>query len=105
MGDNIHPHGNVLLGGTAVPWDTEQPLHCERADFVELARSGACTVARACDHFGISRKTGYKWLGRASGPRPQPLRDRSRRPHTCPAKLPDAVERAVLDAHAEHPFW
>jgi transposase InsO family protein len=97
-------HGNILRGGTAVPWDTEQPPHRERADFLALARSGACTFARACGDFGVSRKTGYKWLARADGPRPQPLRDRSRRPHHSPGRTPAAVERAILDAHDQHPW-
>jgi transposase InsO family protein len=104
MGDSIHPHGNILARRTAVPWDTEQPLHHERADFIELVLSAACPFARACADFGVSRKTGYKWLARASAPRPQPLRDRTRRPRHSPGRTPPAVERAILDAHACHPW-
>jgi transposase InsO family protein len=100
----MNQHGNILRGEPAVPWDTEQPPHRERADFLLLVRAGVCTFARACADFGVSRKTGYKWLARAAGSSPQPPRDRSRRPLSCPGKTPAAVERAVLDAHDRHPW-
>jgi transposase InsO family protein len=104
MGNSLFPHGHIPRGELAVPWDPEQPPHLERADFLRLVRTGACTVARACADFGVSRKTGSKWLARASGPRPQPPRDRSRRPRTSPGKTPAAVGQAVLDAHDRHPW-
>jgi transposase InsO family protein len=85
-----------------VPWDPEPPAHHQRADFIDLVRRGVCPFARACADFGISRKTGYKWLARAAAPGPLP--DRSRRPRLCPGRTPAAVERAVLDAHARHPW-
>jgi transposase InsO family protein len=87
-----------------VPWDTDHPAPVQRADFVALVRSGVCSFARACADFGVSRKTGYKWLARAADLAPRPLRDHSRRPRHCPRRTPPAVEQAVLDAHARHPW-
>jgi hypothetical protein len=36
----------------------------QRQEFVEFARRQAVPLAELCRRFGISRKTGYKWLGR-----------------------------------------
>ncbi len=33
-----------------------------RKDFVLTVRGEDMTVVEACEHFGMSRKTGYKWL-------------------------------------------
>jgi transposase InsO family protein len=81
-----------------VPWNPEREPTDERADFVEAVLRRHAPFAQICQHFEISRKTGYKWLARATSVRPQPLRDRSRRPHYCPSRTPEAVERAVLQA-------
>jgi transposase InsO family protein len=85
-----------------MPWDQSQELADERADFVELLRRRDCPFAQACRHFGISRKTGYKWLPRATRDRPPPLRDRSRRPHTCPNQTPESAERSILQVHDDY---
>jgi transposase InsO family protein len=62
-----------------------------------------------CRRFGISRKTGYKWLGRAAAGGDAPLAgrlaDRSRRPAASPARTGEAVERLVADLRAAHPAW
>ena len=36
----------------------------QREEFVTLARGGTTSMVKLCQRFGISRKTGYKWLGR-----------------------------------------
>jgi transposase InsO family protein len=82
-----------------VPWNLTAPLASQRADFLALLSDRSCPFAEACRRFGISRATGYKWRGRASSPRPQPLVDRSRRPHTCPRQTPADIEAAILAAH------
>lgn len=78
-----------------------------RQEFVRLASQDGENKRELCRRFGISPKTGYKWLTRAGakGPTAQALADRSRRPHTSPARSPDAVERAVLALRREHPAW
>jgi len=66
-------------------------------------------IARLCRRFGVSRQTGYKWIGRfvARGPGDgaAALIDRSRRPHRSPARTDEAVERQVAALRAEHPAW
>ena len=67
------------------------------------ARRGP-TSPRCVPRFGISRKTGYKWLARA-GSRGPCLGRSSRRPHTSPAQTPPAMEAQMLALRAAHPGW
>jgi len=60
-------------------------------------------VSALCRRFGISRKTGYKWLGRERCG--EALTERSRRPHDSPSHTPPAVEAAVLALRAQRPSW
>ena len=36
----------------------------ERQEFVEFAKQPGSNMSALCSRFGISRKTGYKWLER-----------------------------------------
>lgn len=85
-----------------MPWQ-ERSVENERAAFVRMAHEEGVTIAELCRHFGISRKTGYKWLGRAETG--DPLTDRSRRPHGSPHQTPEAIEALLLGLRAEHPAW
>jgi transposase InsO family protein len=62
-------------------------------------------MAQLCRGFGISRKTGYKWLARYLGEGDPGLGDRSRRPRSSPWVTPPAVAEAVLRLRAAHPAW
>ena len=74
-----------------------------RLEFVMLASQPEANVSALCRRFGISRKTGYKWLGRAgSGAE---LSDRSRRPRSNPRRTPAGMEAAVLAVRSDHPCW
>ena len=78
-----------------------------RQEFVNLARQEGANKRELCRRFGISPKTGYKWLARATdGPPAGPaMADRSRRPRTSPMRSADSVEQAVLALRREHPAW
>src|SRR5512144_1662588 len=89
--------------GVPMPWQ-ERTVMSERQEFIAFARQEGATIAAVCRQFGISRKTGYKWLARAAtGERAFP--DRSRRPHASPRLTPPEIEAAVLAKRAEHPAW
>ena len=62
-------------------------------------------VSALCRQFGISRKTGNKWIGRYDRDDLKSLEDRSRRPHDHPHKLPDVVVDAVLTLRRSVPLW
>lgn len=53
-----------------------------RMDFVMIARDPEVSISEACRQFGISRKTGYKWLDRYETCGLIGLTDRSRRPRS-----------------------
>jgi transposase InsO family protein len=74
-------------------------MEAQREEFVRLASQADANVSELCRRYGISRKTGYKWLGRGD------LSDRSRRPHSSPSRTPDELAAKVLALRAEHPAW
>jgi transposase-like protein len=85
-----------------MPWQ-ERSVEHERAAFVEMAHEEGATIAELCRHFGISRKTGYKWLGRAETG--DSLTDRSRRPHGSPRQIPEAMAALLVALRQQHPAW
>ena len=81
-----------------LPW-SQITVKDQREEFTRLARQSGANVSELCRRFDISRKTGYKWLSRDD------LEDRSRRPHSCPQKMPAAQEALVVAVRAQHPAW
>lgn len=76
-----------------------------RCEFVMLAGQERANVQALCRRYGISRQTGYKWLRRAALDPQESFADRSRRPHSSPARTPDELEAKVLALRAAHPSW
>jgi transposase InsO family protein len=58
-----------------------------------------------CERFGISRKTGYKWLQRFCAGGAAELADRSRRPKRSPRRTSEVLEAAILAERQSHPAW
>jgi transposase-like protein len=46
-----------------MPWKNVLPME-ENQRFVNLMESGHFTVNELCQEYGVSRKTGHKWLAR-----------------------------------------
>lgn len=76
-----------------------------RQEFVELSEQKTVSFSEMCQRYGISRKTGYKWLGRYRKQGAKGLIDQSRRPKNSPEKLPQAREQLVLSLRRSHPRW
>jgi transposase InsO family protein len=85
-----------------MPWQ-ECAVESERDAFILMAQEAGVTIAELCRQFGISRKTGYKWLARAH--MGTSLADRSRRPHTSPRQTAADLEARILELRAQHPAW
>jgi len=85
----------------------EQSTVSLRQEFVRLATQDGANKRELCRRFGISPKTGYKWLerSRSDAPAAQALADRSRRPLTSPARSDAATEQRVVALRHEHPAW
>jgi transposase InsO family protein len=88
----------------AVPWRTSD-LVTIREEFVERAMSGRHPVAALCNAYGISEKTGHKWLNRFKDEGRPGLSDRSRAPHESPHRISLEVRREILALREKHPTW
>jgi transposase-like protein len=78
-----------------MPWSVNAVSEIRLA-FVQEVVALRRPVAEACRKYGISRKTGHKWLRRYRDQPDAALADRSRRPRHAPRRTDAAVEAAVL---------
>src|SRR5262249_55493118 len=67
--------------------------------------SEAASLAELCRRYGVSRKTGYKIIGRYESEGVAGLVDRSRAPHHHPNEVDEDREAAILALRGEHPSW
>ena len=87
-----------------MPWRTPD-LVAMREEFVEQAMSGRHPVAALCNAYGISEKTGHKWLNRFKEEGRPGLSDRSRAPRESPQRISLEVRREILALREKHPTW
>ena len=85
-----------------MPWKVETVMF-QRKEFVSLARLDGVNMSELCRRFGISRKTGHKWLRRYLEGGDGGLEDLSKRPRRSPNHTSEAVEQTVVDLRREHP--
>ena len=76
-----------------------------RVEFVMIAREADASMSAACRQFGISRKTGYKWLHRYDTSGLEGLVDFSRRPRSSPLQLGGDAVVALVKLHEGHDDW
>ena len=76
----------------------------ERLKFIARLLDGE-KMAGLCREFGISRKTGYKILGRYNETGLDGLTDRSRRPYRHANQLPLQIETQIVRLKKEKPNW
>lgn len=87
-----------------MPWK-ECSTVSQREEFVQLALSSSANIALLCRRFGVSRKTGYRWLDRYRQEGRAGLFDRSRRPVSSPGRTSASVEQEVVELRRSHPAW
>lgn len=87
-----------------MPWMETSPME-QRERFISDHQGALYTMVELCTRYGISRKTGYKWLVRFAESGRQGLQDRSRAPQTCPHRIADAVAALLCAARRQHPSW
>jgi transposase-like protein len=75
----------------------------QRLEFVKLALKENANRRALCREFGITARTGYKWIKRYQEQGEVGLYDRSRRPKRSPQKSNSIVEEAVLKVRRAHP--
>jgi transposase InsO family protein len=76
-----------------------------RQEFVTLAQAAGANRRLLCRRFGISPKTGYKWLARVQAEGLAGLRDQSRRPRTAPGQTAATLEKQLVGVRTAHPAW
>lgn len=86
-----------------MPWK-EQDLATMREEFVLQARQQIVPFSTLCDSYGISRKTGYKWLKRYKAEGAVGLQDRARTPARV-RSTEDPLIELILEARDEFPAW
>ncbi len=87
-----------------MPWQEVSTMSL-RQEFVMLALQEGANMRELCRRFGVSAKTGYKWIGRHAARGTSGLADESRRPHHSPTRTPEVLERAILELRDAHPCW
>jgi putative transposase len=84
---------------------TETCAVVERMRFMMAVETGDESFAAVCRQFGVSRKTGYKWLARYHAEGAPGLTDRSRAPLTHPDAVPAAVAERCVAVRRAHRTW
>jgi putative transposase len=85
-------------------WKETCPMK-ERIGLIAELERGERTMSELCRIFGVSRKTGYKWLARYRQGGTPGLEDRSRAPHRRACTVGEAVKAELLELRARHPDW
>lgn len=87
-----------------MPWK-ERTAMSQREEFVQAALKANANIRALCREYGITAKTGYKWIKRYQAQGEAGLCDRSCRPKRSPRKSDPEVEEAVLRVRSTHPVW
>jgi transposase len=77
----------------------------QKQQFVGLAGSGHFTVTELCGKFGISHKTGHKWLARHAGGGMKALEDRRCASKSATCRTNHEVERLICTEKRLHSTW
>ena len=87
-----------------MPWLETAPME-QRERFIRDHQLALYTMTELSARYGISRKTGYKWLDRFDQGGREGLGDRSRAPQRCRHKITDEVATLICEARRRHPSW
>lgn len=85
-----------------MPWKETCAMQ-ERMKFVLSVLEEADSFSALCRRFGITRRTGYKWVERFEAEGPKGLENRSRAPRHPARKVTPEVEGWVLELRRAHP--
>ena len=77
----------------------------ERVKFIMNLLEDSYSMTELCNHYKISRKTGYKWLDRYIQGGIEALKNRSRAPINHPHKISSQVTDAILEIKKRFPKW
>jgi putative transposase len=87
-----------------MPWQEVTPVE-QRLDFVRDYETELFAMTELAAQYGISRKTGYKWVARYAAEGAAGLQDHSRRPQTSPQATDPRLVAALIAVRTRHPRW
>ena len=87
-----------------MPWQETHVLE-ERLKFIAAYQSREWSLVDLCQSFGISRKTGYKYLARYRELGLDGLKDFPRAPKSHPNQTSSELEELILKARKRFPNW
>lgn len=79
-----------------MPWRDVKPMD-EKILFIADHLREPGSFSQLCERYGISRKTGYKWVERYYSAGLEGLEERSRRPHTVAGEIPYVIRKAIME--------
>lgn len=79
-----------------MPWTEVKPMQQKVLFIADYLRELA-SLSELCRQYGISRKTGYKWIQRFDEQGIDGLNEQSRKPSHCPAQTPYAIQQAIIE--------
>jgi putative transposase len=87
-----------------MPWRETSPMD-QKTQFIADYLRERLSITELCELYGISRKSGYKWIDRYLRNGPAGLNERSRKPRRSPNQTPEHLVAAILQARQRHPVW
>jgi transposase InsO family protein len=87
-----------------MPWKETCAME-ERFLFISECLRGELPMSALCERYGISRKTGYKWLVRYRGDPAHGLCERSRAPHRAANGLAGETAEKIIAARRRYPYF
>ena len=87
-----------------MPWK-ENTTMSQRQEFVQEALKESANIRALCREYGITPRTGYKWIKRYQEQGEAGLYDRSRCPRRSPRRSSPIIEEAVRRVRDTHPAW
>jgi len=87
-----------------MPWKETCALD-QRTQFIAAVLANGESITELCRRFGISRRTGYKWLTRYREEGFTGLLEHSRARRTQAHATPEPIVELVLAARMAHPTW
>jgi putative transposase len=87
-----------------MPWLETSPVE-QGERFIADDRRGPYTRGELAARYGISRKTGYKWLARYHEEGRRGLKDCSHAPLHCPHRIDQEMAELLVKARRQPPDW
>lgn len=76
-----------------------------KMEFVSLAVNLKGSFSDLCKSFNISRQNGYKWLNRFKKFGQDGLKEKSRRPKSCPKSTREKIVDFIVAKRSKYPCW